>query len=76
MENEIINVEEVETTGEGIANGSGKIGAIVIAGIGLTAILGGILYKKVIKPMIAKAKAKKAESELIEVSAENVSDAD
>lgn len=59
MENEIMNNEVVVEASEGISNDSGKIG-VVIVGIGLTALVGGLLYKRVIKPIIAKAKAKKA----------------
>lgn len=73
MENEIMNNEEVitEVVEEVTPTKAGKVAiAVAVAGV---AILGGkLLYKKVIKPAIAKAKAKKAAKEGIEVEYEEL----
>ena len=59
MENEVMmNEEVIENTEEVVEAESGK-GLLALAVVGV-AIVGGIVYKKVIKPAIAKAKAKKA----------------
>lgn len=63
--NEIVVNEEVmevmEVADEVVTDKSGKV-AKVCVGIGLTALVGGIVYKYVVKPLVAKAKAKKDES--------------
>lgn len=77
MENEIINVEETVLDGVEIApaEDSGK-GMLVAAAIGGVAVLAGIaVWKKVIKPLVAKAKAKKeAKQEVIEGECTAVTD--
>ena len=50
---EVNEIEEIETT-TGVSNGV-KIGV----GVGLAVLLGGIAYKYVAKPALAKIKAKK-----------------
>lgn len=63
MENEMmINEEVVEEVAE-VANVDSKKGLIAVA-IGVTALVGVIAYKKVVKPMIAKRKAKKQNTEI------------
>lgn len=72
MENEIMNNEEVIEVVEEVApTKAGKVAiAVAVAGV---AVLGGkVLYKKVIKPAIAKLKAKKAAKEGIEVECEEL----
>ncbi len=54
--NEIMVNEEVT---EGIAMEGFGTGLKVAAGIGLAVVVGGIAYKYLIKPMVAKIKAKK-----------------
>jgi hypothetical protein len=56
--NEIMVNEVIETT-EGIATASSGKGFKVTAGVGLTVLGGFVAYKYVIKPVIAKIKAKK-----------------
>lgn len=74
MENEImVNNEVVENTEEIATEQSGK-GLLIAAGVGLAVIVGGIVYKKVIKPAIAKAKAKKEAEEAVEADFEEVED--
>lgn len=76
MNNEIITNEEVmEKTEEIITESSGKSFAVV-AGIGLTVIAGGLICKYVVKPIVAKIKAKKESDRYIEVEAEPVDDCD
>ena len=70
--------EVVEETTEEIADaGLGK-GKIAAATIGVAVLIGGsmILYKKVIKPAIAKAKAKKAQSDVVDSEATEVDEDD
>ena len=73
--------EVVEETTEEIADaGLGK-GKIAAATIGAAVLIGGstILYKKVIKPAIAKAKAKKAkkaQSDVVDSEATEVDEDD
>ena len=58
--NEIImeNDEMVEVTEENENSGTAT-GLLVAAGVGLTALVGGLVYKFVAKPLWAKHKAKK-----------------
>lgn len=58
MENIMANEEVVEVAEEVVTTGSGKAGKVVV-GLGLIALGGAVLYKRVIKPIIAKVKAKK-----------------
>ena len=44
---------------------SGK-SLIVIAALGLTAIVGGLLYTKVVKPKMAEHKAKKNQKDIVD----------
>lgn len=66
MTNEVVE----ETTEEIATAGVGK-GKTAIAAVGVAVLIGGsiFLYKKVIKPAIAKAKAKK--DEVVEDSEES-----
>ena len=57
--NEIMVNEEVIETTEEIATASSGKGFKVAAGVGLTVLGGFVAYKYVIKPVIAKIKAKK-----------------
>ena len=57
--NEEIMVNEVIETTEEIATASSGKGFKVAAGVGLTVLGGFVAYKYVIKPVIAKIKAKK-----------------
>lgn len=62
--NEImVNEEVIEVTEEIATAGFGK-GFKVAAGIGLTALGGFAAYKYVIKPMVAKIKAKKEQQKI------------
>jgi flagellar biosynthesis/type III secretory pathway M-ring protein FliF/YscJ len=58
MEEEIMNNEEVFETVEDIETNSNKA-FVVAVGIGLALLVGTITYKKIVKPLIAKHKAKK-----------------
>lgn len=63
MENEQVMDEVVDIA---TTEGSGK-DLLLVAGIGAGVIVGGILiYKKVVKPLIAKAKKKKEQDVVIE----------
>nr|DAQ19133.1 MAG TPA: Type II secretion system, protein M [Caudoviricetes sp.] len=64
--NEIMVNEEVIEATEEIANAGVSKGFKVAVGIGLTALGGVIAYKYVIKPLVAKIKAKKAQQEINE----------
>lgn len=60
--NEIMTNEEVvEVTEEILTTDSGKA-LKVTAGIGLAILVGGLAYRYILKPTIAKIKAKKDES--------------
>ena len=73
--NEIMVNEEVIETTEGIATaGSGKVFKVT-AGVGLTVLGGFIAYKYVIKPVIAKIKAKK-EQQMINAEVYDFDDAE
>ena len=66
--NEIMANEEVMEVTENIVKaGTGK-GFKVAAGVGLVAIVGGLAYKFVIKPAIAKFKSKNDEADYVEVN--------
>lgn len=55
---EIMANEDVMEVTEGIARtGTGK-GFKVTAGVGLAVLIGGVAYKFVVKPMVAKLKSK------------------
>lgn len=61
MENEImINEEVVEEAAEVVGFDPKK--GLIAAGIGVAAIVGVIVYKKVVKPLIAKKKALKEQA--------------
>jgi len=73
--NEIMVNEGVIETTEGIATaGSGK-GFKVAAGVGLTVLGGFVAYKYVIKPVMAKIKAKK-EQRMINAEVYDLDDAE
>jgi len=57
--NEVITNDEVIEATEEIATASLSKGAKIGVGVGLAVLIGGIAYKYVAKPMIAKIKAKK-----------------
>lgn len=61
MEEEIMNNEEVfETTEEEeVVDQKSHKGLVAIAVAGAAALVGTIAYKKIVKPLIAKRKAKK-----------------
>lgn len=61
----MVNEEVIETTEEIATAGSGK-GFKVAAGVGLTVLGGFVAYKYVIKPVIAKIKAKKGQQRVNE----------
>ncbi len=74
--NEIMVNDEVIEVTEDIANaGSGK--AIkVAAGIGLTVLGGFVAYKYVIKPVVAKIKAKKEQQKMMNEEFDDFDDAE
>ncbi len=62
-ENKIMNNEEViEVTEEIVSKTASHKVLKMAAGVGLTVIVGGIAYKYIVKPAIAKHKAKKEAS--------------
>ena len=72
--NEIMVNEDVIEVTEEIAVTKSNTGLKIAAGVGLGLIVGAVVYKKVIKPAIAKIKAKKEESTVIEGEFEEVED--
>lgn len=61
--NEIMTNEEVvEVADEVTANKGGK-GFMIVAGIGAAILVGGLAYKYVAKPLVAKIKAAKEKQE-------------
>lgn len=62
--NEIMVNEEVIETTEGIATASSGKGFKVVAGVGLIVLGGFVAYKYVIKPVMAKIKAKKEQQRI------------
>ena len=73
--NEImVNEDVIEVTEEIATAGSGK-GFKVTAGIGLTVLGGFVAYKYVIKPMVAKIKAKK-EQQMMDAEFDEFEDAE
>lgn len=73
MENNeiMVNEEIIEATEEVTTENSGN-GLLIAAIVGGALLVGGIVYKKVIKPAIAKAKAKKEQKEVIEADFEDI----
>lgn len=73
MEEEIMNNEEVfETTEEEeVVDQKSHKGLIAIAVAGAAALVGTIAYKKIVKPLIAKRKAKKELAEVTDYLEEN-----
>ena len=63
--NEILTNEEVMETTEEIVNASSGKGFKVAAGIGLAVLAGVVAYKYIGKPLLAKIKAKKEETQEI-----------
>lgn len=57
MENEVLNNETIETA---VAVGKTARGFKIAIGVGATALVGYAAYRFIVKPAIAKAKAKKA----------------
>ena len=74
--NEIMNNNEevIETTTEEIVNASSGKGFKVAAGIGLAVLAGVVAYKYIGKPLLAKIKAKKEETQEITYVKFNESD--
>ena len=70
--NELVNDEVVDATEEIVTAGSGK-GFKVAAGVGIAVLAGGMAYKYVAKPLIAKIKAKK-EQKKMEAEAKDYAD--
>lgn len=65
---EIMTNEEVmEVTEDIVKTGTGK-GFKVAAGVGMVMLVGGLAYKFVIKPAIAKFKAKNEQEDYVEVN--------
>lgn len=63
--NEIMTSEEVIEAAEEITStGAGKA-LKVAAGIGLAVLVGGIAYRYIVKPVMARVKGKKAQSEMV-----------
>lgn len=62
--NEIMVNEEVIETAEEIATSGPSKGFKIAAGVGIAALVGGLAYKFIAKPIVAKIKAKKAEKEI------------
>lgn len=60
---EIMNNEEVIETTEEIVNASSGKGFKVAAGVGLAVFAGVAAYKYVVKPIVAKTKARKEQRE-------------
>lgn len=73
--NEIKVNEEVIDTTEEIATASSGKGFKVAAGVGLTVLGGFVAYKYVLKPVIAKIKAKK-EQQMIDAEVDDFDDAE
>lgn len=74
MTNETLEkIETVDT--ETIANVDSGKGLVIAVGIGLTALAGGIAYKFIVKPLKAKIKAKKEETSIVEINADEIDDA-
>ena len=63
--NEILTNEEVMETTEEIVNASSGKDFKVAAGIGLAVLAGVVAYKYIGKPLLAKIKAKKEETQEI-----------
>lgn len=67
MENQIETMTEnvMEVAEEVVTPNSGK-GLAVVAGVGITLVVARVIYKKVIKPRLEAAKAKKEEENTTE----------
>lgn len=63
MEEEIMNNEEVFEEMAEVANKTSNKAFLVASGIGLAALAGTIVYRKVVKPFMAKRKAEKEANE-------------
>ena len=73
--NEIMVNEEIIETTEGIATASSGKGFKVAARVSLTVLGGFVAYKYVLKPVIAKIKAKK-EQQMIDEEVDDFDDAE
>jgi len=67
MDNEIMTNEEVMETTEEIAKVGLSKGFKIGVGIGLAVLIGGVTYKYVVKPLVAKIKANKERQKIVEV---------
>lgn len=67
MENEVMTNNEVIEVAEEITPVNYSKKGLIIAGAAAALVVGAIIYKKIIKPAIAKKKAEKENSEMIEV---------
>lgn len=59
MENTIMENNEVLEVTEEVATASSGKAVKTVVGLGLAAVVGTFIYKRVIKPIVAKVKAKK-----------------
>lgn len=66
MENDVMMNEEVIEVTEELAEVESNKGLIAL-GVGAAVIVGVIAYKKIVKPVVAKIKAKKADKEVAEI---------
>lgn len=64
--NEMMVLDEVNESVEEIMEVSSGKALTTVAGIGVAVLIGGLAYKKVIKPFLAKRKSEKEQSEIID----------
>ena len=69
--NEIMVADEVLEGVDMIDTQSSGTGWKIAAGVGVAALVGGLIYKFVAKPIIAKVKAKKEQGKIIDIPAED-----
>ena len=60
----MVNEEVIEVMEETVTGNSGK-GGMILAAIAGTALVGAAIYKFVVKPIVAKRKAKKEEPKVV-----------
>lgn len=66
--NEIMTNDEAILVTEEIATAGSGNGFKIVAGIGLAVLAGGIAYKYIAKPLMAKIRSKKNQQEIIDVT--------
>ncbi len=75
--NEILHNEAgLETSAEELTKVSSGKGLKVAAGIGLAVLAGVVIYKYVGKPMIAKIKVQKEETQAVDIEQEDFNESD